>query len=165
MALARDLLDQADHLAALDTRRPKQANLRRAVSSAYYALFHLLTDEGSRLLPATPLGLQARVTRAFAHEEMKQVCVSISGIPSAALHSLQPHGFSPQLKTVCKAFYELQEARHKADYDISLPYARIDVLALLRQTRNAFDAWALVRGTDEARVFLIALLLSKKWSR
>ena len=43
MSLPEDLLEQAVHLATLDARRPKQANLRRAVSTAYYALFHLLT--------------------------------------------------------------------------------------------------------------------------
>ncbi len=42
MSLHADLLDQAEQLAHLDPRRRKQANLRRAISSAYYALFHLL---------------------------------------------------------------------------------------------------------------------------
>ena len=49
MSLHADLLEQAEQLAQLDPRRPKQANLRRAVSSAYYALFHLLTWEASAL--------------------------------------------------------------------------------------------------------------------
>jgi hypothetical protein len=40
-----DLLEQAVTLATLDVRKPKQANLRRAVSSVYYAVFHLLVDE------------------------------------------------------------------------------------------------------------------------
>jgi hypothetical protein len=43
MSLHADLLEQAGNLARLDPTRPKQVNLRRAVSSAYYALFHLLT--------------------------------------------------------------------------------------------------------------------------
>jgi hypothetical protein len=37
----KDLLEQAVRLAKLDAKRPKQANLRRAISSAYYALFQL----------------------------------------------------------------------------------------------------------------------------
>src|SRR5208337_2257920 len=49
MSLHAELLDQAEQLAQLDPRRPKQANLRRAVSSAYYALFHLLAWEASAL--------------------------------------------------------------------------------------------------------------------
>ncbi|GAB4215496.1 MAG: hypothetical protein OHK0013_41130 [Sandaracinaceae bacterium] len=42
MALHDDLLAQAARLARTDKNRPKQANLRRAASAAYYALFHLL---------------------------------------------------------------------------------------------------------------------------
>ncbi len=34
MSLQDDLLEQAELLATIDTARPKQANLRRAVSSA-----------------------------------------------------------------------------------------------------------------------------------
>jgi uncharacterized protein (UPF0332 family) len=45
MAFADDLLEQAYHLANRDRENPKQASLRRAVSTAYYALYHLLIDE------------------------------------------------------------------------------------------------------------------------
>ena len=45
MSLQQDLLRQARHLATKEPRRPSQASLRRAVSAAYYALFHLLVDE------------------------------------------------------------------------------------------------------------------------
>ena len=44
-----DLLKQAARLATLDVKKPKQANLRRAISSAYYAVFHLLVDEACRV--------------------------------------------------------------------------------------------------------------------
>ena len=54
MSLHDDLLEQAQQLAQLDARRPKQANLRRVVSSAYYALFHLLASETSALYAAEP---------------------------------------------------------------------------------------------------------------
>ena len=43
-----DLQQQARELATKDRRRPRQANLRRAVSASYYALFHFLTDEAAR---------------------------------------------------------------------------------------------------------------------
>ena len=44
-----DLLAQADLLLHLEKRRPKQASLRRAVSAAYYALFHFLIEESTVL--------------------------------------------------------------------------------------------------------------------
>jgi uncharacterized protein (UPF0332 family) len=45
MSLHNDFLEQARFLAMREARRPKQASLRRAVSTAYYALFHLLASE------------------------------------------------------------------------------------------------------------------------
>ena len=45
MAYHDDLLRQALQLVRKEPRNPKQASLRRAVSTAYYALFHLLISE------------------------------------------------------------------------------------------------------------------------
>ena len=45
MAYPDDLLEQERHLAKREPKRPRQARLRRAISSAYYALFHLLIAE------------------------------------------------------------------------------------------------------------------------
>jgi hypothetical protein len=53
MSLPADLLAQARRLVSLDPRRPRQASLRRAISTAYYALFHLLISEASAMLNET----------------------------------------------------------------------------------------------------------------
>ncbi len=45
----KDLLEQAERLAMLEIKKPKQASLRRAISAAYYAMFHLLVDEACRV--------------------------------------------------------------------------------------------------------------------
>lgn len=45
MGFAEDLLEIAQHLATLYPENPRQASLRRAVSTAYYAIFHLLIFE------------------------------------------------------------------------------------------------------------------------
>jgi hypothetical protein len=75
LALHHDLLEQAEHLVARERKKPKQASLRRAVSAAYYALFHLLVNDGARLLsPTQPPGLSRRVQRAFNHSDMRTVC-------------------------------------------------------------------------------------------
>ncbi len=74
MALHDDLLAQADHLAHVDKKKPKQANLRRAVSAAYYALFHLLIDESSCFLVAGKQreALRHQLARSFDHGHMKK---------------------------------------------------------------------------------------------
>jgi len=72
MAFADDLLQQADHLANLESGEPKQASLRRAVSTAYYALFHLLIDQA-----VGNWGVERQrgvLARTFDHGKMKSVC-------------------------------------------------------------------------------------------
>ncbi len=78
----KDVLEQAVRLAKLDAKKPKQANLRRAISSAYYAMFHLLVDEACRV----QIGAQHNLApfrqvlgRAFAHGVMKDACKSFGG--------------------------------------------------------------------------------------
>jgi hypothetical protein len=74
MSLHSDLLDQAERLATLDPRRPKQVNLRRAVSAVYYALFHLLTSEASALYATEPVGWPGqRVVRVAQRQEVWRV--------------------------------------------------------------------------------------------
>jgi hypothetical protein len=77
MSVPADLLTQARSLATSDPKKPKQANLRRAVSSAYYALFHFLSEEAARSFVGA--GPQDRVRRdlarrAVAHTRLKDVC-------------------------------------------------------------------------------------------
>jgi hypothetical protein len=69
VSFPNDLLEQARHLANREPRRPKQASLRRAVSTAYYALFHLLSIETAKnwKRPAE------RITLARMLEKIKSV--------------------------------------------------------------------------------------------
>src|SRR3981081_1933135 len=121
MALHHDLLDQASHLALRESRRPRQASLRRAVSSAYYALFHLLVEEGARrFTPPQPAQMRLQVRRAFAHGDMRNVCRQFAaGSTSRATAQLLQAAIEPQLRQVAQVFVELHDARHEADYDLT----------------------------------------------
>ncbi len=167
MSLALDLLAQAQHLAYVDNTRPRQANLRRSISAAYYALFHLwLAESATRTAPRTPALLVARISRSFSHGEMKEVCLQVVRLnPGPVFLELIPKGFSPELRRAAKAFIDLQTARHLADYDIAAAFTRLEADELLRQARGAFDDWAAIRATDEANVFLSALVFAKRWAR
>ena len=166
MALADDLLDQGRRLAALGTGRPRQADLRRAVSSAYYALFHLLVqDAARRISPGNSALLAQQVARAFAHGEMKQACNSVAGNASVVLLAVQPLGFSEDLRFVAREFVTLQEKRHDADYDMTQTYTRIDVLDVITRTQTAFSTWNRIRQRAEADIFCAALLLHRSWGK
>src|SRR5579863_4007092 len=76
MPFADDLLEQARHLANREPKRPRQASLRRAVSAAYYALFHLLTTETAKNWKRA--SDRARIARIFDHAQMRAVCTFVS---------------------------------------------------------------------------------------
>ncbi len=138
-----DLLFQARHLATLDARKPKQINLRRAVSSAYYALFHFLVEEVCRSQLGTlnsDVAFRNVIARAFAHSTMKRACLSFSGgtLPNKVASRL-PGGFaiSGPIRDIASAFVDAQQERHEADYDRGERFNRTDVLALVEEIEGA----------------------------
>jgi hypothetical protein len=167
VTLHHDLLEQARHLANRESRRPRQASLRRAVSAAYYALFHLLASEGAAIVTrGGRLPLRAQVQRAFAHGDMKKTCqhFAAGGLPEL-VKSLVVPPLEPELVSVAKAFIRLQEERHAADYDTQRQFGRVAVLSLVNMVQSAFGDWAAVRSTPNAAAFLTALLLNRQWGR
>ncbi|MDZ7858219.1 hypothetical protein [Sphaerotilus sp.] len=165
--LARDLLEQASFLCGRERKRPKQASLRRAVSSAYYALFHLLIEAsvahfGSR----SPMALRRLMARAYSHGDMLAACKHLAlGTPPPHLSALLATPVEADLRLIATAFVELQDQRHRADYDLSAGFTRIGVDMLITKVEDAFQAWERVAGTHNAKVFLSALLLGKAWKR
>lgn len=168
MSLHKDLLDQAGHLAKREPKRPKQASLRRAVSTSYYALFHLLIDAASRFVARgnNRADLRYAVTRAFDHGEMKSAANSfkggsLPGVLSGAVNTPIP----AELRRLCQTFIDLQQARHEADYDLTRMFARSEVVDLVTKAGQAFNDWSSVAGSPASDAFLIALLLRKKLDR
>lgn len=75
--LHEQLLEQAAHLARKDRRgNPPQASLRRAISTAYYAIFHLLIHAAATNFARKPERTKLRnlLSRTFDHGEMKTAC-------------------------------------------------------------------------------------------
>jgi uncharacterized protein (UPF0332 family) len=171
MNLADDLLAQARRLAKQEPRRPKQASLRRAISTAYYALFHLLVQETAQLVVGRgkDAALLPLVGRALEHSEMRKVSAafrhgSVGSLPEV-LRPLFTAPFPTDLADVADAFSALQKARHEADYNLAPKYSRSEAEALVESAETAFAAWRRVRGTFEARVFLLSFLFLSRWNR
>ncbi len=162
MSLHHDLLDQARLLATKESRRPKQASLRRAISTAYYALYHLFVDEATKKFVTSKSASDLRVclARAFGHHEMMTVAKGFaSGTVSAKLRpGMRGAMPSTSLSRCAGAFVDLQQARHEADYDLAKRYTRQQALDRVEQAKIAFLDWEAVRKTPEADVFLVGLL-------
>ena len=141
-----------------------QAAIRRTISTAYYALFHLLTSAtAERLVGSAPeaRGLRATMRRAFGHVEMKDAAKGFaSGRLSPKLEAaLRTDEVPVDLAVVATSFVNLQSKRHTADYDLSADLLPSDAREAVILAVRAGAAWERVRDTEPARVFLVALLL------
>jgi len=106
--IASDLLRRAR--SGIDAkRRVRSAYLRRAVSDAYYALFHALAFAcANNLVGVTKRDSAAwrRIYRGLEHGRAKE---EFGRAETRALHQ--------NIARIGAAFKQLQEARHMADYD------------------------------------------------
>lgn len=164
MSLHGDLLAQASHLASKEPKRPKQASLRRAVSTTYYALFHFLIDESSSFLISgggpDRRKLRLAIARSFVHAQMKTASQAFAGSsknPWASLFSI-PLG----LATIAQTFVDLQQARHEADYDLTRTWGRSQVETLIARAEHAISLWGSVSGDEASRAYLVGLLVNTK---
>lgn len=107
---AADLIAQANRLARATQRKPRQVDLKRAVSAAYYAMFHALARECADTIAGTgPQRSEAawlQVYRALEHGVAKNAC-----------KEAKTKGFPPEIVEFAEAFVTMQEERHTADYD------------------------------------------------
>jgi hypothetical protein len=153
MALAEDLLEQAFLLLNKESKNPKQASLRRAVSTAYYALFHLLVQEASANWSRSDT--RDYLARAFEHGTMNKACTSAENAAYAA--SVSPLVVA-KLRSVARAFRELQQQRHLADYSNATKWDRIKASAKVNQCKTAFSDWKSIRNEYIAQRYLVSLL-------
>jgi uncharacterized protein (UPF0332 family) len=153
VSFPEDLLQQAYDLASKELTDPKQASLRRAVSTAYYALFHLLIDEA--VSKWTVERQRSILARTIEHSKIKGICDEVLKIVKSG------GNVPPELSTVAQNFIQLQQHRHTADYDNSRKWSRTDVLNVLTLATDAFNAWLAIGVQDMAQDFLLQLFLPK----
>jgi hypothetical protein len=142
-----------------------EANARRAVSSAYYALFHLLVRDA--ILNWKHVDHRSRLARSFDHKRMKDASTAIlkdiGSVQNQERANPDPEealGF--KLWTVAQAFVDLQQARHRADYDIEEQFQPLDAAVNVAQAALAFSAWVEIRNEPLAQRYLYSLLFKDR---
>lgn len=159
--LPDELLEQAKILLTLP---PNQANLRRAVSTAYYSLFHLLVR--STILNWSDPLQRARIGRMFEHERMKKI--SGATIKSVGIEIDLGDSNSievirrTELTKVAQAFIILQQARHDADYNLERPLDPADAIAQVDRANSAFVSWEVASDSEVGREYLFSLLFKER---
>lgn len=111
--------------------RPRQAELRRAISTAYYALFHTLALCGANTLVGAarvsrgqPEWLQ--VYRALEHGYARNQCANAAAMSK----------FSSEIQEFGVQFARMQMQRQTADYNPDATFSRTQVISLIEETER-----------------------------
>lgn len=152
----RHLIEAARLLAGqtgyLSPGRPRQVMLKKAVSIAYYALFHALCYSNANAIagrspgsPPYPLAW-VRTYRALEHGPASQRMNRQAGNMSFAL---QDFGI---------VFSAMQAHRHRADYDPESRFLRSDVVNLISRTETAIETLFTVSPAERRTLAAIVLM-------
>jgi len=151
--MVEGLVGTARRLASTGSKgKPRQSDLRRAISTAYYALFHALAKDGADLfvgaISSRSASAWSQVYRALDHGFAKQACLRVPNLD-----------FQTPLVDCAEAFVTLQQQRHAADYDplarFTRAYANLMVDEAERAIRN-------LRSADRADRRVLAVQIRMK---
>ncbi len=135
--------------------RPRQAELRRSISAAYYALFHTLADNCATLLVGARSSTQTKqawrqMYRALDHGQVKRRCTDRR--PKRVLEKF-PQG----IQDFADQLVRMQRQRHLADYDPFELFSRTTVSQFIEETKAAITRFNQV-GRSDRRAFAVFVL-------
>jgi hypothetical protein len=146
--LADDLLEDARHLAAKGGAEERPSCMRRAISTAYYAVFHLLIEDFVEHWEFEDQ--RARFARMFDHRKMRDA-------PFTPKDKRNPTAVETELIDIITAFGQLQKDRHRADYDLGWNIVETDVADAITLAEDTFTKWRAIRSEDAARHHLLSM--------
>ncbi len=148
-----DLIATARDLSAVSSRgRPRQSNLRRIISTTYYALFHCLATCCADMLVGGAGANRSRPAwnqtyRALQHGTARQRC-----------HQQNIARFPDEIRYFARVFVDMQLERHRADYDPDVAFAKADVIQYTNVAEDAIQTF-LNAPVRDRRAFAIYVLL------
>jgi hypothetical protein len=126
------LFDQANKLITIQAGPPRQVDIRRAISAAYYATFHAW---------------------------LRDLCKEVQK-PNLT-NRFRPHapgnGFGPNITAFAAAVVELQEKRHAADYDVMIRMNKSDAVLAISTARAALRRFN--KASKTRRIAYLSVLL------
>ena len=144
----------ARKLANASPSRPRQAELRRAISTAYYAVFHALAKDAADLLVGVgsnrPDKAWSHLYRSLQHGDARAACEAARNM-----------NFPKPIKYCADIFVKLQQLRHDADYDPDRTYLRSDALLAIKDAEDAIAALKAAPKRDR-RAFAVQVLHKRR---
>lgn len=144
----------ARKLANASPKKPRQADLKRAISTAYYAVFHAMAKDAADMLvgvgPNRPDKAWAQTYRALAHGEAKSACEAVRKMT-----------FPVNIQRCADNFVALQQKRHDADYNPEHRVFRADALDAIGLAEEAIDNLKAAPRKDR-RAFAVQILMKRR---
>lgn len=161
MIWSADLIEQAEFLASTkkDAGKPKEASLRRAVSAAYYALFHELnrTVANSLVGPSKSWDTYTPVYRMLDHKVTKSFFVRLRNRGSIEFTAL-----GPAIADIGETFIRLQDERTRADYNPEpFPFGRYEVAELIAQAKASAEQLSALNEREKLALAVRLVTASK----
>ena len=142
--------------------RPRTADLRRAISTAYYAVFHELSQQCTGELTRDGVGgdvVAASAARWIAHTDLRQLATAVTGTGNNALREVFDSA-SPRLRFLADAYVELQDARELADYDSTYDVSKPVAVKHVQTARQAVVTARYLSATrDPSYVLFLRLMV------
>lgn len=174
-----ELLEAAELLHRSSSGEAGQPNAmhRRAVSTAYYAVFHSLTEVvATTVFPEADESFRQRIRRWIGHSDVKTVAQWVSQIEGAGLGRPPPHIAALLTPTgasildattgsIAKGFVDLNEARDQADYDHSAVFTHASVVGLIARAREVVDLIEGATGPGAEAFFGLIAMQARVQSR
>ena len=136
------------------TGKPRQSDLRRSISTAYYALFHAFAKDGADLYvgasTSRPTAAWTQAYRGLDHGFARNACLKV----------VEP-GFPAPLVSCAATFVWLQGERHTADYDPVARFTRGQAVLIVAEAEQAIRD---LRGAGRAdrRAFAVQIRMKPR---
>ena len=159
------LFEQVNKLITIQVGPPRQVDIRRAISAAYYATFHAtITAAADQFVGVTnrDTSRYGLVYRSVGHAWLRDLCKEVQKPTlSNKFKSHAPSdGFGPNVTAFAAAVVELQEKRHAADYDVMIRMNKSDAVLAINTAKAALRRFNKAsKASNARRLAYLSLLL------
>ena len=133
--------------------------MRRAVTAAYYAVFHLLIFEATEHWDNS--ALRTALGRAYDHGLMKTTSKRILDRREFPYTNENPQVVG-DLRDIAQGFIQLQEDRHFADYNLMKLLDPVDALRQVKTAEKILQTLAKIKTEHIFQEYLTLLLVKKR---
>ena len=139
-----------------------EADFSRAISSAYYAVFHACLHEAAIHIVGTDnlsSPLYTLVYRSIDHKQLRDICVESGKTNPKPMYQkyIPSDGLGSDIRGYANTFVELYELRMLADYDPTVTFTMTEVGTSIKAARTAIER--LGRANAEMKRIFLTLLL------